>query len=236
MPTNVSEKPGALGQSLQAGLRAAWPICLGYIPIGLAFGVLAQKAGLTALEIALMSVLVFAGSSQFIAVSMLADGAAVAAIIMTTFMVNLRHLLMSSSLSVFLKSVSRKKLSLFAYGVTDESFAINHARFSAGDWGANRALALNHSANLTWVVSTVAGGFCGQFLPPGFLGIDYALIAMFICLLVFQLKGPLYVLTAIFAGGLAVLLALLIPGNAYIVVASIVAATIGVICKRRFFL
>ncbi len=53
-----------------SGIAAAWPICLGYAPIGLAFGVLAQKAGLTPLEIGLMSVIVFAGSSQFIAVSM----------------------------------------------------------------------------------------------------------------------------------------------------------------------
>ena len=209
---------------------------MGYIPIGLAFGVLAQKAGLSPAAVALMSVLVFAGSSQFIAVSMMANGAAPAAIILTTFTVNLRHLLMSSSLSVFLKTASRKKLLLFAYGVTDESFAVNHARFSSGDWGVARALVLNYFANLTWVISTVAGAVCGQFIPAGFLGIDYALVAMFICLLVFQLKGRLYVLTAALAGGLAVGLALLVPGNAYIVLASIAAATLGVICKRRFSL
>lgn len=236
MPTPDPKKRAPRTKTLRAGVHAAWPICLGYIPIGLAFGVLAQKAGLSPLAVALMSVLVFAGSSQFIAVSMITHGAAPAAIIMTTLMVNLRHLLMSSSLSVFLKTVSRKKLSLFAYGVTDESFAVNHALFSSGDWGVNRALVLNYSANLTWVISTVAGGVCGQFIPAGFLGIDYALIAMFICLLVFQLKGRLYVLTAVFAGGLAVVLALLVPGKAYIVVASIVAATLGVICKRRFSL
>jgi len=75
------------------GINAAWPICLGYIPIGLAFGVLAQKAGLGAVEIFLMSMLVFAGSSQFIAVSMLDGGAALTSIVLTTFTVNLRHLL-----------------------------------------------------------------------------------------------------------------------------------------------
>jgi len=55
--------------TLKDGIRAAWPICLGYVPIGLAFGVLAQKAGLSPLAIGLMSLLVFAGSSQFIAVA-----------------------------------------------------------------------------------------------------------------------------------------------------------------------
>ena len=57
------------------GIKAGWPICLGYFPIGLAFGVLAQKAGLHPVEIGLMSLLVFAGSSQFVAVSMLSGGA-----------------------------------------------------------------------------------------------------------------------------------------------------------------
>ena len=116
------------------GVKAAWPICLGYIPIGLAFGVLAQKAGMTWFQISLMSSIVFAGSSQFIAVSMLASGSGALAVIMTTFFVNLRHLLMSSSLATLLHNEHRGKLSVFAYGVTDESFAINYTRLLAGDW------------------------------------------------------------------------------------------------------
>ena len=213
--------------AIHQGLGAAWPICLGYVPIGLAFGVLAQKAGLNSLEIALMSILVFAGSSQFIAVSMLSAGASAAAIILTTFAVNLRHLLMSSSLAVFVTKATRKKITLFAYGVTDESFAVNHARFSKNTWDLNRALVVNHAANITWIASTIIGGFSGRFIPAGAFGIDYALIAMFICLLIFQLKGRLYVITAVMAGALAVALSLVIPGNSYIVIASILAATLG---------
>ena len=72
-------------EALKKGAAAAWPICLGYIPIGLAFGVLVQKIGLSPVQIGLMSLLVFAGSAQFIAVSMLASGASAASIIATTF-------------------------------------------------------------------------------------------------------------------------------------------------------
>ena len=214
------------------GLTAAWPICLGYIPIGLAFGVLAQKAGLGALEIFLMSLLVFAGSSQFIAVSMLDGGAALTSIVLTTFTVNLRHLLMSSALAVYFKKSSRKKLSLLAYGVTDESFAVNYSRLKAGKWDLDRSLVLNHTANMVWIISTVAGGFGGQFIPAGALGIDYALPAMFICLLVFQLNGRKYLFVAILAGVFAVFLSLLLPGNMYVVIASILAATCGTVLKR----
>lgn len=217
---------------LKDGVTAAWPICLGYVPIGLAFGVLAQKAGLTPAEIGLMSLLVFAGSAQFIAVSMLGSGAAAIPIILTTFTVNLRHLLMSSSLAVHLQRLSAGWLSLYAYGVTDESFALNMTRFRDASWDWRRALVLNHTSNLAWIASTVIGGIGGQFIPAGAFGIDYALPAMFICLLVLQIRNVLYVAVALMAGLLAVAFSLLISGNAYIVAATVSAATVGVILSR----
>ncbi|BBO83892.1 AzlC family ABC transporter permease [Desulfosarcina ovata] len=217
---------------IKDGLNAGWPICLGYLPIGMAFGVLAQKAGLSAIQIGLMSILVFAGSAQFIAVAMLAAGASAPAIITTTFVVNLRHVLMSSALAVYLRAAHRGVLALFAYGVTDESFAVNLPRFHAHTWNLPRAMVVNHAANLVWFFSTVTGGIGGRFIPEGALGIDYALIAMFICLLVFQLRKRIHLLTALIAGLSAVGLALVIPGNSYIVIASIIAATTGVIIQR----
>ena len=215
------------------GAAAAWPICLGYMPIGLAFGVLAQKAGLSPLEIGLMSVIVFAGSSQFIGVSMLAAGASMVSIVATTFIVNLRHFLMSSALAVYLKNTNRKKLSFFAYGVTDESFAVNLSRFRDEDWDLDSALVTNFSANFTWIITTMLGGVGGQFIPEHAFGIDYALIAMFICLLVFQIRGFLYIIVAVVAGVMALFLSILIPGNSYIVIASMAAAAIGVVLKKK---
>ena len=214
------------------GIKAAWPICLGYLPIGLAFGVLGQKAGLTPVEIGLMSLLVFAGSSQFIAVSMLTAGAATLAIVLTTFMINLRHVLMSSSLAVYLAAMSKRWVALFAYGVTDESFAVNLTKFRDGTWDWRQALTLNQTANAIWIGSTITGAYCGQFIPAGAFGIDYALIAMFLCLLVFQFRGRLYVVTAGVAGILAVILSIVIPGNTHIVLASAMAACIGVLLRR----
>jgi len=73
----------------------------------------------------------------------------------------------------------------------------------------------------------------GQLIPAHSFGIDYALIAMFICLLVFQVRGYLYVVTAVIAGIIAVFLSLLIPGNSYIVIASMTAAAAGVILKKK---
>ena len=123
------------GRRLQEGAAAAWPICLGYIPVGLALGVLGQQADLPWWAVGLMSVLVFAGSAQFIGVAMLAAGASALPIILTTLVVNLRHALMSSALAVYMQGVSRWFLTLFAYGITDESFALNMTRFREGNWG-----------------------------------------------------------------------------------------------------
>jgi 4-azaleucine resistance transporter AzlC len=214
------------------GLAAAWPICLGYFPIGLSLGVLAQKSGLVPWQMALMSLLVFAGGSQFIAVAMISSGASLAAIVTTTFMVNLRHLLMSSALSVHFPGVSKRFLGLFAYGVTDESFAVNMARFNQGGWNRHSALVLNQAANATWFFSTLAGAYAGQFIPAGSFGIDYALTGMFICLLVFQLRGRIFVATALFAALCSVVAYLWLPGNAYVIVSSSLAATAGFILKR----
>jgi len=215
------------------GLISAWPICLGYIPVGLALGVIAQRAGLHPLEIGFMSLLVFAGSAQFIAVSMLSNGAGAVPIIFTTFAVNLRHLLMSSSLALHLGNASKRILSLFAYGVTDESFGVNISKFRDENWDIKRALVVNHATNITWVTSTIIGGYGGQLIPAGAFGIDYALTAMFIGLLVIQLKGRKYVMTAVIAGALAIILSLALPGYLYIVLASVVAATVGVVFSKR---
>jgi 4-azaleucine resistance transporter AzlC len=232
MNPSASISNDGLSKAFRQGLWAALPICIGYIPIGLALGLLSQKAGLSPLEIGLMSVFVFAGSSQFIAVSMISAGSAPLAI-MTTFVVNLRHLLMSSSLSLYCRNAGKTTLAFFAYGITDESFAVNQPRFKEGSWTISQALTVNQASNLVWILSTIAGGYGGRFIPPHAFGVDYALIAMFICLLIFQIKGLIYVITAVIAGCAAVALSLIIPGNLYVVIASVLAATIGLWVRIR---
>jgi len=218
---------------VREGLAAAWPICLGYFPIGMALGVLARQAGLSPLDIGLMSLLVFAGSAQFIAVAMLASGASAGAIVATTFVVNFRHVLMSSALAVHLHGVSRKFLALFAYGVTDESFAVNMARFRSGGWDRWRALVVHHAANGVWIGATVIGALVGSLIPPGAFGIDFALPAMFLALLVPQFQSRIHVITAGLAAAGSVICFLTIPGDSNAAIAAVVAASIGYLLQRR---
>ncbi|HIP82144.1 MAG TPA: branched-chain amino acid ABC transporter permease [Desulfocapsa sulfexigens] len=214
------------------GAMASWPICFGYIPIGLALGVLANQAEIPTWAVAMMSILVFAGSAQFICVAMLAAGAGIWAIIFTTFVVNLRHFLMSSAVAVYLRGLQRMFLSFFAYGITDESFAVNMTHFRKGNWDHKRAITVNQLANMAWITSTVCGALIGQFIPTGAFGTDYALTAMFLALLLFQLHDAVYVLTGLTALGIATAWYLLIPGDSYIIGSSVLAASIGFFFKR----
>lgn len=220
--------------TIKKALNAAWPICLGYFPIGLALGVLAQQAEIPWWAVAMMSVMVFAGSAQFICVAMLAAGSSIGAIIGTTFIINLRHTLMSSALAVYLQNVRRSFLALFAYGITDESFAVNMARFKTGGWNRYQALIVNHLANSVWVLATISGVLVGQFVPAGAFGIDYALTGMFICLLVFQFHSRIHVITGLIAAAVAVLWLLLLPGDSYVIGAAICAATCGYYLQQRW--
>lgn len=209
------------------------PICVGYVPIGLALGVIAQKAGLRPVHVGLMSILVFAGSAQFIAVSMLVSNAGLLPVIVTTFVVNIRHLLMSSSLAVHLRDVPRIPLSFFAYGVTDESFAVNISRFRSGEWSLQQAMVVNTIANLTWISSTIIGCYAGALIPAGAFGIDYALTAMFICLLIMQIRSRFHIFAALISGVLAVILSLAMESNLYVVFASVIAASVCLFVQRR---
>lgn len=210
------------------GAKRALPIVLGYVPIGFAYGVLAGKSGLSEANTLLMSLIVFAGSAQFIAVGLFASGTGPAAVILTTFVVNLRHMLMAASLAPYLSGWKKRWLAFFSYELTDETFALHSS--AAGKLSECRleALSLNMTAQISWVLGTVLGiiasGLIGDIKP---LGLDYALAAMFIGLLVGQCKSPVQVITAILSGAIATLLYLAGWHQFHIIVATIAGATLG---------
>lgn len=210
------------------GIRRATPIVLGYVPIGFAYGVLAGKSGLSETNAFLMSIIVFAGSAQFIAVGLFAAGTGPAAVILTTFIVNLRHLLMAASLSPYLAKWKKRELAFFSYELTDETFALHSAAASQLNDCKLEALSLNITAQLSWVLGTVLGlvasGLIGDVKP---LGLDYALAAMFIGLLVGQCENRVRTITAILSGAIATGLYLLGWHQFHIIVATVLGATLG---------
>lgn len=211
-----------------AGVRRAMPVVLGYIPIGFAYGVLAGKSGLSAFNALLMSIIVFAGSAQFIAVGLIASGAGVIPIIITTFIVNLRHLLMAASLAPYMSKWKKSMQAFFAYELTDETFALHSSAATSLNDKKIEALAVNVTSQLSWIVGTLLGllaaGIMGDIKP---FGLDYALAAMFIGLLVGQCLDYPRIFTAVLAGVIATIMYLLGFQQSYVIVSSVIAATIG---------
>lgn len=224
LPLNVSD--------FRQGAKAALPIVMGYVPIGLAFGVLAAQAQLTVFEVFFMSLVVYAGSAQFIGVGMLAAGASYGAIVITTFLVNSRHLLMSASLAPYMKKFSTGLLSVIGFGVTDESFAVAMGDLVKGEKPPGYFLGLNITAQFSWVMSTTLGAAIGNIIPnPEVFGLHYALPAMFIGLLVIQIRGKLGIIAAVCAAVLSLVIKQNMPGNWNVILASIITATMGVILE-----
>lgn len=233
----MSEQRRAQRMNLQQhaalkGIKAASPVVLGYFPIGMAFGVLAVQAGLNVWEVLFMSLMVYAGSSQFIAAGMLGAGASAGAIIATTFLVNSRHLLMSASLAPYVKKIPARWLNIIGFGITDETFAVAMNDVTREEKTAGYFLGLNLTAYASWAASTVVGAAVGNLIPdPQLFGLHFALPAMFIGLLVMQLRDRLSYVIALLAVGLSLFFKLLLPGNWNVILASVITATIGVIIE-----
>ena len=153
METGRRQTLAAIG----GGVRRALPIVLGYVPIGFAYGVLAGKSGISEANTLLMSLIVFAGSSQFIAIGLFASGSGPAAAILTTFVVNLRHLLMAASLAPYLSGWKKRHLAWFSFQLTDETFALHSSAAARLGQCRPEALALNMTAQASWVLGTLLG-------------------------------------------------------------------------------
>ena len=216
-----------------AGVRASLPIVAGYLPIGMAYGILASQAGLSTVTTVLMSVLVFAGSAQLICVNMIAIGAGILPIIVMTFLVNLRHLLMSASLSIHLKKAAKGLLPFIGFLITDESFAVSSAGIGEREDRAAYFLGLGVTAYLAWLISSWTGAFLNDILPLVDLpGLDFVLPAMFIVLLVMQLNSRLEILVAAISAFFSLLFVFILPENWNIISATIIAATAGVVIEK----
>ena len=172
---------------LQEGVLSSLPVVIGYLPIAIAFGLLAKNTGISFMDTGLFSIVVYAGASQFMALDLMQAGVSMGGIILATFLLNLRHMMMSASLSIRLDSVKKAYLPLIAFGITDETFSV--LSFKDGKLNLPYILTVNILSYLSWISGTLIGYFMGEILPKtvqSSLGIG--LYAMFAALLFPQFK------------------------------------------------
>ena len=223
--------------TFREGVHACVPTILGYVGIGIAVGVVGKSVGLSILEIALMSILVYAGSAQFIICGMLAIQSPISAIILTTFLVNLRHFLMSMSVATYYKTESLKTSVGIGSLLTDESYgvlmtALNNGYTVSSKWTNG----LNLTAYFSWILATIIGGLLGKWIPdPYALGLDFALVAMFVGLFVLQTDLPIQkqrnkTLIVLFAVCVSLYFSMVFfSPELSVLIATLVGCTIGVV-------
>lgn len=191
---NISlAQPDSKSTLIKQGFQASLPIALGYIPVAITFGVLAMQAGMSLMELTLMSMLVYAGASQFMGTNMIAAQASAIEIIVATFVLNFRHFIMSFSFANTVReTVPVRGRFLLSLGLTDEAFAVAAVdqdkakqKYSSYFYGT-----VFISAYLSWVLGSFAGGLLGEIIPEQLSqSMGIALYAMFIGLLIPAVKS-----------------------------------------------
>lgn len=212
------------------GFRAAMPLWLGAVPFGAAYAVVARDAGLSILETQALSVLVFAGSAQFSAAGMFGRGAAGIEIVLTTFLLNVRHVLYGLSLSRSIP-LTRARLPAAAYFLTDEAYGVAVA---ARARTFPFLLGTELSIFVTWNVATLTGSLLGGAIPdPGELGIDVVFPLGFLALLVPLVRTRHELGVALLAGVMAWVLARELPFGVAVLATGVAGSLVGAWLTRE---
>lgn len=233
MPPSRSSKQ----QHFLTGVRDTFPLLVGALPFGLIYGALGIASGLSPLATAAMSLVVFAGSAQFIAVSLVAIQTPVLVIALTTLVVNARHMLYSATLAPQLKGLGLRWLLPLGFWLTDESFVVavkgfeERANLEDRKWyllGSELAMYAN------WFAATSLGILAGQAIEdPASWGLDFALVVTFLGMLVPMVKGKPELLAVLVAGVTAVI-ANGLPHRAGLLLAAVLGILAGVLAERAW--
>lgn len=206
----------------------ALPVALTDSAVALVFGVLAKQAGLSVLETVLMSALMFAGAAQFVVLGLWASPLPVASLILTTLVVNLRHVLMGAALRPWFSRLSPLKAYTSLYFMVDESWALTIAQFNRGQENGSFLLGSGLAVFTGWVGGTFIGRTLGTALKdPSRFGLDFAITAVFLALLVGLWKGKSDLLPWAAAAAASVVGFHMLPGKWYILLGGLIGTLAG---------
>lgn len=217
------------------GARDTLPLMLGAFPFGMIYGAATVTSGLSPAAVAAMSALVFAGSAQFIAVGLVASKTPVAIIVLTTLVVNLRHMLYSATLLPYLENLPKAWRMALAFWLTDETFTVTVHRFQRQDAGAEKhwyQLGSSVAMYLNWQFWCFVGLMLGRRIPDASSwGLDVAMPVTFIGMIIPFVKTiPMAV--CVLTAGAAALLTLSLPYKLGIVVSACAGITAGLLTER----
>ena len=214
------------------GFVATLPLAPGILAFGLLYGVMARQVGLSPWEAGAMSLIVHAGSAQFTALGMWQTAGTVP-IILTTLVINLRHMLLGASVAPYLRGLSPGWKALLALWMSDESYALAIAEYEQERGSHWYFLGANVGVYVAWPTSGLLGALLGASIPePSQYGLDLVFPLGFLGLLTAFLKDRIGVAVALAAGGLALLGTFLLPGKWAILVAGILGSGLGLLLEE----
>lgn len=216
------------------GVTMFLPVAVSIASYGVVWGVLAGQKGLSVLEVLLMSGLVFAGSSQFVALDSWTPGALpVISIVVATAIVNLRMLLMSATLRPLVAGLSWPKALATMFFVSDEQWAMTMAQMRKGEGSVAFMLGTGVLSWVAWVGATLLGRVLGAFIDdPVKYGLDFAFTATFLALLLGMWKGRSDLVPWLVGALAALLTASMVEGKWYIIVGGIVGSLAGALADQ----
>ena len=197
-------------KALAAAFPATLPVLLGYLAIGIAFGLMLEAIGYNFIWAFFMSLTVYAGSGQYLGVSLLAASAALGEVAHMTLLINFRHLVYGLSMLEKFRGMGIRKLYMI-FSLTDETYALlASAQAPVGVDPHNYYFSIAILDHCYWVVGSIIGGMLGAALPINTQGIDFAMTALFVVIAVDQWKSYKSHLPALIGAGAALLFLLLI--------------------------
>ncbi|WP_408959391.1 AzlC family ABC transporter permease [Natrinema sp. 74] len=219
---------------IRAGFLSCLPVALGVGGYGIAFGMLARRAGLSVAEATLMSATVLAGAAQIVAVELWAEPIPIATIVLTTLAINLRYSLMGAALGPWLERLSPSR----SYGslllMADENWALTMRELKSGSGRGAFLLGTGIAIWVCWVGATVVGAAAGGVIgDPAQYGLDFVLAAVFVALAVELWEGRPTLVPWLVALATAVAAAEFLPGRWYILLGGFAAAAVEVIRHDR---
>lgn len=232
---SAASRTRPVSADFRQGILDTLPIGLGVIPFGITYGIVGLTVGLSPGETILMSLTVFAGAAQFVSTTMLGMGVVdFTLIVFTTLLINLRHLLMGASLAPYLARVPLFRQAVLAFGMVDETYAITMDRVQRSGYSESYQLGANATAYVVWAAATVVGVILGEYIPdPLAWGLDFAMPATFLAMLVPRLANKTSLAVFAVAALVAVAAALWLPGKWYIILAGLAATVAGGLLEKE---
>ena len=222
-------------KTFKAAFPCTIPVLLAYLPAGAAFGVLLSAIGLGPEYALLMSVTIFAGAGQYVAVNLLASPFDPISSMVITFMVNARHIFYGLSLIEKFKGAGKKKLFMI-FALTDEAYAIiSGQKFPEGIDSKSFITCMQIMIYTYWITGCVLGDLVGTLIPFDSTGIDFAMTALFIVMFIGQWESIKNHLPAI-SGLVISLICLLIFGADNFLVPALLLIILALAAGKKYML